>query len=498
MSKRANKFLTGVAALAIAACGFTAGRLTQEARAADGDELAKVAVPNLPEPAVLRDHPGSFAALVDHVSPAVVHIKVISVVKAANQMQGIPPEWFGQGQSGPGDEDSPFRGFPFGGQPGGRQSGQGSGFIIRKDGIIITNNHVVDGAKDITVTLTDGREYSAHLLGRDPKTDLAVVKIDAKGDLPVAELGDSEAIRVGDWVVAIGNPFGLNNTVTAGIVSAKGRAIGGPYDNFIQTDAPINPGNSGGPLFDERGNVVGINSAIFSQSGGNIGIGFAIPINLAKELVPQLETVGHVTRGWLGVAIQKLTPELAESLGVDSGQGALVAQVTSGGPAEKVGLKAGDVITTYDGKRVDTHHELPMLVAETPIGKSVTVGVLRNGKTKTFEVTVGRLAEESAENEPVPAKARWGLALRDLTPGERQQRQLESNEGVLVTGVAPGSPAAEAGIKPGDVVLQVSRHSVASSEALRQEVSKVADGKPLLLLVRPADGNDRFAALTQK
>ncbi|MBI3785855.1 MAG: Do family serine endopeptidase [Deltaproteobacteria bacterium] len=367
MTRRANKLSIGVAVLAFTACGFTAGRLTREAKAADGDDAqitlgadsardaAAVAAPS-----TRRDHPGSFADLVDRVAPAVVHIKVVSVVKAASPMDGAP-ELFGRG--GPFGEDSPFRGMPFGQPPGGRQRGQGSGFIIRKDGIILTNNHVVDNAKEITVTLSDSREYSAHLVGRDPKTDLAVLKIDGKGDLPVVPLGNSEALHVGDWVVAIGNPFGLSNTVTAGIVSAKGRAIGGPYDNFIQTDASINPGNSGGPLFDEQGNVVGINSAIYSQSGGNIGIGFAIPINMAKELVPQLEATGHITRGWLGVAIQKVTPDLADSLGVDAGHGALVAQVNSGGPAEKAGLKAGDVITKWDGKSVDSQHDLPMLVA---------------------------------------------------------------------------------------------------------------------------------------
>src|SRR5262249_43625108 len=223
--------------------------------------------------------------------------------------------------------------------PQGRVQGTGSGFIISHDGVVLTNNHVVERAKEITVRLSDDQEYSAHVLGRDPKTDLAVLKIDAKRDLPVVRLGDSDALRVGDWVVAIGNPFGLDNTVTAGIVSAKGRTIGsGPYDQFIQTDAPINPGNSGGPLFNERGDVIGINTAIFSQSGGNVGIGFAIPINLAKQLVPQLEEKGHVTRAWLGVTIQQLTPALAESLGLDEAHGALVAGVTLHGPAANAGI----------------------------------------------------------------------------------------------------------------------------------------------------------------
>ena len=496
MSRPIARLSLGIAALALTACGFTAGRLTHEAKAQDGATSPAEPAAAVAATTGLRDHPGSFADLVEHVSPAVVHIKVVSVVKAANQMEGIPPEWSGRGN--PFGEDSPFRGFPFGEQPpSGRQRGQGSGFIIRHDGIILTNNHVVENAKEINVTLSDGREYSAHLLGRDPKTDLAVIKIDAKGDLPIAPLGDSSALHVGDWVVAIGNPFGLSNTVTAGIVSAKGRAIGGPYDNFIQTDASINPGNSGGPLFDEQGNVVGINSAIFSQSGGNIGIGFAIPINMAKELMPQLETTGHITRGWLGVAIQKVTPDLAESLGVDAGHGALVAQVNSGGPAEKAGLKAGDVITKWDGKSVDTQHDLPMLVAETEVGKTVDVEVLRNGKTKTFDVTVAKMTDDTAENDAVPARAKWGLALRDLTPAERAKRKLDDGQGVLVTGVAPGSPASEAGIKPGDVIVEANRHPVSSAKELHDQATSVAEGKPLLLLVHPADGNDRFAALTQ-
>ncbi|HME69483.1 MAG TPA: DegQ family serine endoprotease [Myxococcota bacterium] len=430
----------------------------------------------------------SFVSLVEAVSPAVVHVKVVSVVKTSGPEGGFPF---------PFGEDSPFHGFrlPPMQPPSGRQLGSGSGFIIRKDGVVLTNNHVVEQAKEITVALSDSHEFPAKILGRDPKTDLAVLKIDAKTDLPVAQLGDSDALKVGEWVVAIGNPFGLDNTVTAGIVSAKGRAIGnGPYDQFIQTDAPINPGNSGGPLFNQRGEVVGINTAIFSQSGGNIGIGFAVPINVAKELVPQLETEGHVTRGWLGVSIQKLTPELAESLGVSETQGALVAGVTPGSPAAKAGLKTGDVITTYDGKKVEEHGGLPSLVAATPVGATVPVQVLRDRDVKTLSVTVAKLADEEFR-EAAPAKGKWGLALRELTPEEREERGLEDGQGVLVASVDPGSPAEEAGLHAGDVVLQANRKPVGSVEALRQEIGKVEEGKRLPLLVRPADGGDRFAAL---
>src|SRR5262249_23693768 len=288
--------------------------------AAAGDATAAPAARGLP----------SFSGIVASAAPAVVHVRTVSVVNAADG--GSPPDAFGD-DDGPFGPNGPFHGFRFPRNPRGggtpTQRATGSGFIIRGGGIILTNNHVVEHAKEITVALSDSRELSAKVLGRDPKTDLAVLKVESKDPLPVVQLGDSDSLAVGDWVVAIGNPFGLNNTVTAGIVSAKGRAIGqGPYDHFIQPDAPITPGNSGGPLFDENGKVVGINTAIFSQGGGNIGIGFAIPINEARELVPQLEEQGHVTRGWLGVSIQKLTPELAESVGTDGTHGALVAAVT--------------------------------------------------------------------------------------------------------------------------------------------------------------------------
>jgi serine protease Do len=431
----------------------------------------------------------SFVSLVEAVSPVVVHVKVVSVVKTGVPDGGFPWPFGG---------DSPFPGFhvPQMQPPPSRQLGSGSGFIIRKDGIVLTNNHVVENAKEITVGLSDGREFPAKVLGRDPKTDLAVLKIDAKADLPVARLGDSDALKVGEWVVAIGNPFGLDNTVTAGIVSAKGRTIGnGPYDQFIQTDAPINPGNSGGPLFNQSGEVIGINTAIFSQSGGNIGIGFAVPIDVAKELVPQLETEGHVTRGWLGVSIQKLTPELAESLGVHEIQGALVAGVTPGSPAAKAGFKTGDLITTYDGKKLEEHGGLPSLVAATPVGATVPVEVLRDGASKTLQVTVAKLADDEVRESAAPGKSRWGLALRELTPEERAERGVEEGQGVLVTAVEPGSPADDAGLHGGDIVLQANRKPVGSVTALQKAVGKVEEGKHLLLLVRPADGGDRFAAL---
>ncbi|MGH7342350.1 MAG: S1C family serine protease, partial [Candidatus Rokuibacteriota bacterium] len=322
-------------------------------------------------------------------APAVVHVKVTSVMPSA-----------------------------FRGAPDAVRQGSGSGFIIEADGLVLTNNHVVANAREITVTLKDGRELPARVRGRDPKTDLAVLRVDAPEPLPTATLGDSDALSVGDWVIAIGNPFGLDNSVTAGIVSAKGRAIGaGPYDEFIQTDAPINPGNSGGPLLDEQGAVVGINTAIFSRSGGSIGIGFAVPINLAKSLVPQMRSDGHVTRGWLGVTLQKLTPDLAETMKVEPGRGALVSAVTPESPAARAGVAPGDVIVRYDGTAVDEHATLPALVAATPVGKTVEVEALRDGKRRTLSITVEKLADESvaeAEDE-TPARVRWGLGLQDLT-----------------------------------------------------------------------------------
>jgi serine protease Do len=281
--------------------------------------------------------------------------------------------------------------------PSGRSQQQrslGSGFIIGSDGSIVTNAHVIENAKKIIVKLSDKREFEAKVLGKDSKTDVAVIKIDSDESLPTAELGDSEKLQVGEWVMAVGNPFGLDSSVTSGIVSAKGRYIGaGPCDNFIQTDTPINPGNSGGPLVNLRGQVVGINVAIVSQMGGNIGIGFATPINLVKELLPQLEAKGKVTRGWVGIAIQQVTPDLAKAFGLEKPQGALVAKVLTGGPAERGGIKVGDIITEYDGQQVAEANEFPLMVARTQVSKEVQMKVLREGKNLSCRVTVGKMPE---------------------------------------------------------------------------------------------------------
>jgi serine protease Do len=499
-SVRTRRLLASALALSLGGAGFAVGRFSHATPSqAPVAAAAPVSAPAPPAPAA--SGLPSFAGIVSAAAPAVVHVRTIATVNAADVSglpPGLPPGLFGD--DGPFGPQGPFRGFrgPRGDTP--MQRGTGSGFVIRPDGVVLTNNHVVEHAKEITVALSDGRELQAKVLGRDPKTDLAVLKVESAEPLPTVDLGDSDALAVGDWVVAIGNPFGLSNTVTAGIVSAKGRAIGqGPYDHFIQTDAPINPGNSGGPLFDEHGRVVGINTAIFSQGGGNIGIGFAIPINLAKELVPQLEEHGHVTRGWLGVSIQKLTPALAESMGGSGTHGALVAGVMPDSPAAKAGMKTGDIITAWDGKVVDEPGTLSMLVASTAVGTTVPVELRRDGTAHTVQVTVQKLADdEVASNDAKSSHGRWGLALRDLAPDERREHGIEAGAGVLVTGVAPDSPAAEADLKPGDVVLQVNRRPVGSVAALRAEVEKVADGKPLLLLVRPAEGGDRFAALSPR
>ena len=432
--------------------------------------------------------PASFADLAERLSKSVVNIRVVKVERTAG------PEGFG-----PGTPFEEFFGQFFGGQPrmprGERQQGAGSGFILGSDGMIVTNNHVVEGAKEVTVTLADKREYPATIVGRDPKTDIALLRIEAKEPLPAVALGDSDRLRVGDWVVAVGNPFGLSNTVTAGIVSAKGRVIGaGPYDDFIQTDASINPGNSGGPLFNLQGEVVGINTAIVAHGQG---IGFAVPINQAKALVPQLEATGTVTRGYLGVAIQGLTPELAKGLRLPDTKGALVAEVTKGSPAEAAGLARGDVILRFERTVISEAHNLPALVAATPIGKEVLLTVRRNGKEEEIRATVGRMPGERAETvgAAAPERGQWGLALQGLDPRTARRFGLQPGDGVLVAAVRPGSPAAAAGLRPGDVIMEVNRRPVTSVKEAEIEIGKQPAGESLLLLLKRGDAT-LFAALT--
>jgi serine protease Do len=358
-----------------------------------------------------------------------------------------------------------------------------SGFIIDKEGFILTNNHVVESTDEIKVKLADGREFKAEIVGRDPKTDLALIRIEPESDLPTLSLGDSETAQVGDWVIAIGNPFGLGHTVTAGIVSAKYRQIGaGSYDNFIQTDASINPGNSGGPLLNTAGEAIGINTAIFSRSGGNIGIGFAIPINMAKDILPQLKE-GKVVRGWLGVMIQEVTPDLKEKLGLSDADGALVADVTSGGPAEKAGIQRGDVIVGFNGKEIKEMKELPFLVASSPVGSEAKVDIVRNGKPMSVTVTLGRLTDEE-EGAPVETRLELGMSLETLTSDKAAAMGLSGTEGVIVSQVAPGSPAAEAGIRLGDVIVEVDKNPVGNVEDFEAAVAKFNPGDTMLLLVK--------------
>ena len=435
-----------------------------------------------------------FVVLAKKMKPIVVNVSTTQVSEA----QG--PQEFGN----PFGEDDPFNDFWrrfFGGPvPRGpqRQRSLGSGFIIDADGSILTNNHVVENAQKIVVKLADDQEYEAKVIGRDPKTDIAIIRINAKTNLTAAALGDSDRLEVGEWVVAIGNPFGLDSTVTSGIVSAKGRHIGqGPYDNFIQTDASINPGNSGGPLINLKGEVIGINTAIFSRSGTNIGIGFAIPINLVKELLPQLRGKGKVTRGYLGVLIQKVTPDIAESLGMDKGYGALVANVSKDGPAERAGVKVGDVIVEFDGKEIRDSGDLPIIVARTPVDKKVRMKVLRDKKEVFLTVSVGELKEEEVA-AAVPEKGELGMTVQRLTPQMAESLGLEKTDGVVVTAVEPGSAADEAGIRPRDVILEVDRKPIRNLDEYKKSIAGIRKGKGVLFLVRRGESTLFLALKPQR
>jgi serine protease Do len=423
--------------------------------------------------------PASFADIAEKLSPTVVNIKVIKTEKVGFDRPQIP--------EGPFEEyfDRFFKGMPQG-RESRRIQGAGSGVIISTDGYILTNDHVVEGAKEVTVTLANKQEYKAKVVGRDPKTDLAVVKVEVPDSLPAARLGDSDQLKVGEWVLAIGNPFGLSHTVTSGIVSAKGRVIGaGPYDDFIQTDASINPGNSGGPLVNMKGEVVGINTAILPQGQG---IGFAIPVNTAKPLIPQLESKGVVTRGYLGVTIQSLSPELAKALKLKDTEGALVADVVAGSPAENAGVRGGDVIVAYNGRTVEDSHSLPAMVAATPVGQNATVTILRQGKKQDLSVTVAKLPSDVSEGETAesatPAGGKLGVRLHAVNPEIARHLGLRTDHGVVVMEVEPGSPADQAGIQQGDVILEVNRKPVSSVDEVKEQMAKASNEDPVLLLVQ--------------
>ncbi len=439
---------------------------------------------------VASARPASFADLAQQLGPTVVNIKVIKAQQVRGGQWSQPPE-------GPFGElfkryfkHMPQRPEHF------KQPGSGSGVIISEDGYILTNNHVIESTEEVTITLADQQEYKAQIVGRDAKTDLAVLKIEPKEALFVATLGDSDDLRVGDWVLAIGNPFGLSHTVTSGIVSAKGRVIGaGPYDDFIQTDASINPGNSGGPLFNLRGEVVGINTAIIPNGQG---IGFAIPVNTAKPLIPQLVSTGTVTRGYLGVGIQTITPDLAQALKLQDRKGALVSDVVPASPAEQAGIQRGDIIVTFNGEAVDNSRDLATMVAATPVGEETQVIVLRGGKKHTLPFTVGKLQSDEVKTAEAsqPAQGKWGMHLRDVSADMAKPRGLTTDHAVLVAGVQPGSPAAEAGVRPGDILLQVNQQPVHSVEEVKDVIAKAQDQDSLLLLVQ-RDRGSFFVALAK-
>ncbi len=438
----------------------------------------------------LRETGKAFASVAKKVSPAVVFIQVEKEVSAQQMPQFPAPfgdDFFRRffGQPLPKGHPRPFQ--P---APKRRSVGQGSGFIVTSDGYILTNNHVVADADKVTVTLVDGRKFTAKTVGTDPRSDVAVIKIEAK-DLPVLPLGDSDKLQVGEWVIAVGNPFGLSHTITAGIVSAKGRSSVGisDYENFIQTDAAINPGNSGGPLVNLDGQAIGMNTAIFSRSGGYMGIGFAIPINMIKVIFDQLVKTGHVTRGYLGIMIQDLTPELAKSFGLEDSQGVLVADVSKDSPAEKAGLKQGDVIVEFAGQPVKKVGPFRNRVALKVPGSKQSIVVLRDGKRKELSVIIGKLPEkagaEKASSGPASEKLeKLGLTVQKLTPELAEQFGYKGKTGVLVSEVQPDSPAANAGIRRGVLIEEVNRQPVKSVEEFERIIEKVQKKGTILLLVR--------------
>jgi serine protease Do len=442
--------------------------------------------------------PFSFADLVERVSPAVVTItsETMTTESGLDDQENLP---------------EPFRDLfeQFNKQHPQRPHkaiSAGSGFIIDKSGLIVTNNHVVDNGKKITVKLPDGRSFDAKLVGTDPATDIALLKIKSDKPLPIVEFGDDRKLRVGDWVIAVGNPFGLSNSVTAGIVSSIGRDIGaGNYNDFIQIDAPINRGNSGGPTFDLRGQVVGMNSMIFSPSGGSVGIGFAIPASTIHDVVAQLQAHGHVSRGWLGVQIQSVTPEIASSLGIKDAKGALVADVVPDSPAAKAGFEQGDIITTINGQGIEDSRDLTRKVALVASGQTANFTVLRQGQTKTTKAEIGtRPDEKMAANSPnapaTPAATgnAMGLGLAALTPDARKVYNLADDAtGVVITKVDPNSDAAEKGLQPGDVVQRVGSREVHTPADVQSGVAEAKKGgrKTVLLLVASAQGGSRFVAV---
>jgi serine protease Do len=452
-------------------------------------------------PAAARPAPDSFADLTAKLLPSVVNISVSQTLKAPTKgsLPDIPP-------------DSPlndlFKNFlgPRGAVPR-HATSLGSGFIIDPSGYIVTNNHVIENGDQITVMLSDETMLPAKLVGRDVKTDLALLKVSPKKPLPATKFGDSDKARIGDWVIAIGDPFGIGSTVTAGIVSARNRNINaGPYDDFIQTDAPINKGNSGGPLFNMDGDVIGINSQIFSPSGGSVGIGFSIPSNLARDVVQQLRQFGIARRGWIGVRIQPVTDEIAQAFSLPSRDGALIADVTKNGPAAKAGLANGDLVVSFDGKPITDNRILPRIVATTPIGKTVNIDVLRKGRKATYRIMVEKLADDGPADKAVKAPpapkpqsrlAQLGLALGPLDDAARGRYKIApSVQGVVVTNVDPGTAAGDKNMRPGDVIVQVQGGPVKTPDDVAKAVDAAAkSGKPVALFLVSRGGDPTYVGL---
>jgi len=439
--------------------------------------------------------PENFTELAKMASPAVVNIRTVKTIKGGGR---VYRHFF----NSPFGKQDPFNDFfdnYLGNKPKRdfKQRSLGSGFIIDKEGYIVTNNHVIEDADKIKVKLKNGKEFDAEIVGRDPNTDIGLIKIKSKNNLPVVELGDSDALKVGQWVLAIGSPFGLEHTVTAGIVSAKGRIIGsGPYDDFIQTDASINPGNSGGPLINMKGEVIGINTAIIASGQG---IGFAIPINHAKRIVDQLKSSGEVTRGWLGVGIQNLSEELAEYSGIKDKKGVLITEVFPGDPADEAGIKPKDIVLSINGKKVENTRELSKLIADTSVGDTVKIKVLRNGKENTFTVKIIKREDERVASQTLSKENGYELGIRvsELTPEIVRRYNINEADGIIVTNVESESQGAQAGVRVGDIIKEINHQPIETIKDYKKEIKKLKKGDSVLMFIKRINAGYVIVKLTK-